>query len=67
MTIGLGMTRNTEPRTRLGRSLEEGFGLTPTEIFRNRAPFKLQFLFRVHNFLLSAGSALLLALMLEEM
>jgi hypothetical protein len=34
---------------------------------RNRAPFKLQFLFRVHNFLLSAGSAILLALMLEEM
>lgn len=36
------------------------------ELMRNRAPFKLQFLFRVHNFLLSAGSAILLALMLEE-
>ncbi|KAJ9118283.1 hypothetical protein QFC22_004194 [Naganishia vaughanmartiniae] len=36
------------------------------ELMKNRAPFKLQFLFRLHNFFLSAGSAVLLALMLEE-
>lgn len=35
-------------------------------IMRNRSPLKLTFLFQVHNVILSAGSALLLALMLEE-
>lgn len=40
------------------------FGLR--EIMRERQPLKLQFLFQAHNLLLSAGSALLLVLMLEE-
>lgn len=36
------------------------------EIMKTRQPQKLTFLFQVHNALLSSGSALLLALMLEE-
>ena len=36
------------------------------EIMKTRQPQKLTFLFQVHNVLLSSGSALLLALMLEE-
>lgn len=34
---------------------------------RNRPAFKLQTLFQIHNLILTAGSGLLLALMLEEM
>lgn len=34
---------------------------------RNRPAFKLQALFQIHNVILSAGSLLLLVLMLEEM
>ncbi|KAI0073135.1 GNS1/SUR4 membrane protein [Panus rudis PR-1116 ss-1] len=33
---------------------------------KNRPPFKLQYLFQAHNILLSSGSALLLALIAEE-
>jgi len=36
------------------------------EIMKTRQPQKLTFLFQVHNAILSSGSALLLALMLEE-
>ena len=36
------------------------------EIMKTRQPQKLTFLFQVHNAVLSSGSALLLALMLEE-
>lgn len=36
------------------------------EVMKTRQPQKLTFLFQVHNALLSSGSALLLALMLEE-
>lgn len=36
------------------------------EIMKTRQPQKLTFLFQVHNVILSSGSALLLALMLEE-
>ena len=36
------------------------------EIMKTRQPQKLTFLFQVHNIILSSGSALLLALMLEE-
>lgn len=36
------------------------------ELMRTRQPLKLQFLFQLHNVLLSSGSALLLALMVEE-
>ena len=36
------------------------------EIMKTRQPPKLTFLFQVHNVILSSGSALLLALMLEE-
>lgn len=36
-------------------------------LLRNREPFKANFLFRVHNLILSVGSGVLLALMLEEM
>src|SRR5882757_9500919 len=36
------------------------------EIMKTRQPQKLNFLFQVHNAILSSGSALLLALMLEE-
>ncbi|EMD42057.1 hypothetical protein CERSUDRAFT_42249 [Gelatoporia subvermispora B] len=36
------------------------------EFMKTRPPFKLQYLFQLHNILLSAGSALVLALMLEE-
>jgi hypothetical protein len=36
-------------------------------INRNREPFKLTFLFRLHNIILSVGSLVLLLLMLEEM
>ena len=35
-------------------------------LMRDRQPLKLQFLFQVHNVILSAGSLLLLVLMLEE-
>ncbi|KAA1471481.1 elongase of fatty acids ELO [Dentipellis sp. KUC8613] len=37
------------------------------EIMKGRQPLKLTFLFQVHNVILSAGSAILLALFLEEM
>ncbi|KZW02185.1 GNS1/SUR4 membrane protein, partial [Exidia glandulosa HHB12029] len=40
------------------------FGLR--EVMRDREPMKLQFLFQLHNVLLSAGSGLLLVLMVEE-
>jgi len=40
------------------------FGLR--EVMKSQAPLKLQFLFQLHNIILSSGSALLLALMLEE-
>ena len=33
---------------------------------KNRPPFKLQFLFRLHNAFLTSGSALLVALILEQ-
>lgn len=36
------------------------------ELMKSRAPFKLQTLFQIHNVILSAGSLLLLVLMLEE-
>ncbi|KAH8084681.1 putative fatty acid elongase [Filobasidium floriforme] len=36
------------------------------ELMRNRPAFKLQALFQIHNVILSAGSLLLLVLMLEE-
>ena len=36
------------------------------EIMKPRQALKLQFLFQVHNVILSSGSAILLALMLEE-
>jgi hypothetical protein len=36
------------------------------ELMRNREPFKLTFLFRLHNIILSVGSLVLLLLMLEE-
>ncbi|KAI5452552.1 Fatty acyl-CoA elongase/Polyunsaturated fatty acid specific elongation enzyme [Naganishia albida] len=58
------LSTNTEVVTAIATYLVIIFG--GRELMRNRAPFKLQFLFRVHNFLLSAGSAILLALMLEE-
>ncbi|GBE77948.1 GNS1/SUR4 membrane protein [Sparassis latifolia] len=35
-------------------------------VMKDRPPFKLQFLFQVHNALLSIGSAVLLALLLEQ-
>lgn len=35
-------------------------------LMTNRQPFKLTTLFQIHNVILSSGSALLLALMLEE-
>jgi fatty acid elongase 3 len=37
------------------------------EVMRNRAPFKLQTLFLIHNFILTAVSAILLALYIEEL
>ncbi|CDZ97064.1 Fatty acid elongase [Phaffia rhodozyma] len=37
------------------------------ELMRKMPPFKMQFLFQAHNLLLSLGSGLLLALMLEEL
>lgn len=37
------------------------------EVMRNRAPFKLRSLFLVHNFYLTAISAILLALYIEEL
>ncbi|KAG8877852.1 hypothetical protein FRB97_002961 [Tulasnella sp. 331] len=40
------------------------FGLR--EVMKNRAPLKLNFLFQIHNIVLTFGSALLLAVMLEE-
>jgi fatty acid elongase 3 len=36
------------------------------ELMKNRPPYKLQVLFQTHNLILTSGSALLLALMLEE-
>ncbi|WOO85761.1 Putative elongation of fatty acids protein 1 [Vanrija pseudolonga] len=36
------------------------------ELMRNRQPFKLKFLFQLHNVFLSSGSLLLLALILEQ-
>lgn len=36
------------------------------EVMKDKEPKKLNFLFRVHNAFLSSGSAILLALMLEE-
>lgn len=35
-------------------------------VMKNQAPLKLQFLFQLHNIILSSGSGLLLVLMLEE-
>lgn len=40
------------------------FGLR--EYMKNRPPMRLQGLFQLHNIILSAGSALLLSLMIEE-
>lgn len=40
------------------------FGLR--EVMKTQAPLKLQFLFQLHNVILSSGSALLLVLMAEE-
>lgn len=37
------------------------------ELMRNREPFKLKFLFLIHNFYLTAISAILLALFVEEL
>lgn len=37
------------------------------ELMRNREPFKLQTLFLIHNFILTAVSAILLALYIEEL
>jgi len=37
------------------------------ELMRNREPFKLKFLFLIHNFCLTAISAILLALFIEEL
>lgn len=36
------------------------------EVMKNQQPLKLQFLFQLHNIILSSGSALLLALIVEE-
>jgi len=35
-------------------------------LMKNRSPYKLQFLFQTHNVILSAGSLLVLSLILEE-
>lgn len=36
------------------------------EVMKNQQPLKLQFFFQLHNIILSSGSALLLALIVEE-
>lgn len=43
------------------------YGGTNADAYRNRQPFKLTFLFQVHNIYLTVGSGILLLLMLEEM
>lgn len=58
------LSTNTEVLTTLGLYLAVIFGIQAYK--KNRQPQKLNTLFQAHNVILSSGSLLLLALMLEE-